>query len=65
MRISIDAEKCQGQKRCFNLYPQLFAEGADGKGVVSDGLEVVPEELEVDAQSAANACPNGAIVVEY
>ncbi|MDH3641123.1 MAG: ferredoxin [Gammaproteobacteria bacterium] len=63
MKICIDKSKCQGQKRCFNLYPELFEEGEDGKGLVR--IELVSEEDEVDAQSAANACPNAAIVIEY
>ena len=63
MKISIDKSKCQGQKRCFNLYPELFEEGVDSKGLVR--VELVSEEDEVDAQSAANACPNGAIAIEY
>ena len=62
MKLSIDPAKCTGQKRCFNLYPDLFEEGADGKGQVL--ATVVPEEEEINAQSAANACPNAAIVVE-
>ena len=65
MKISIDRRKCQGQKRCFNLYPELFEEGPDAKGVVRDGLEIVTDEDEINAQSAVNACPNGAIVIEY
>ena len=65
MKISIDEGKCQGQKRCFNLYPELFDEGPDSKGRVREGLELVSEEDEIDAQSAANACPKGAIIIEY
>ena len=65
MRIFIDASKCQGRRRCFNLYPDLFEEGDDQKGQVKDGAQEVPEEFEVDAQSAANACPVGAIIIEY
>lgn len=63
MKITIDEKRCDGHKRCFNLYPQLFEEGPDGKGCVR--CREVPEEDEVDAQSAANACPNGAIELEY
>ena len=63
MKISIDETKCQGQRRCFNLYPTLFSEGEDGKGIVRQ--ETVAEDEEINAQSAANACPNGAIIIEY
>ncbi len=65
MKICIDGSKCDGQKRCFNVYPELFEQGADQKGKVRDGFEEVPEDYEVDAQSAANACPTGAISIEY
>lgn len=65
MKISIDATKCQGQRRCFNLYPTLFTEGEDGKGIVRQEIEIVSEDEEINAQSAANACPNGAIIIEY
>ena len=44
MRILIDATKCQGRRRCFNLYPDLFEEGQDQKGQVKDGVQEVPEE---------------------
>jgi ferredoxin len=64
MKLSIDPTKCTGQKRCFNLYPDLFEEGADGKGQVLATVTIVPEEEEINAQSAANACPSAAIVVE-
>jgi ferredoxin len=65
MKISIDKSKCQAQKRCFNLYPELFESGADGKGRVREGAEIVSEDNEIDAQSAANACPKAAIVIDY
>ena len=34
-----------------------FEEGSDGKGLVRDGIEVVSVDDEINAQSAANACP--------
>lgn len=65
MKISVDHAKCEKSNRCFNMYLGLFEADADGKGQVKPGMENVPEELEMDAQSAANACPKGAINVEY
>lgn len=65
MKISIDSNLCTGQKRCFNLYPELFEEGPDEKGRVLESVEIVSDEEEINAQSASNACPNGAIVIEY
>jgi ferredoxin len=43
----------------------LFSEGEDGKGIVRQEIDIVPEDEEINAQSAANACPNGAIIIEY
>tara|TARA_A100001037_G_scaffold306511_1_gene352224 strand:+ start:202 stop:396 length:195 start_codon:yes stop_codon:yes gene_type:complete len=62
MKIFIDPDKCTGQKRCFNLYPELFEEAEDGKGRVL--VAIVPEDEQVNAQSAANACPSAAIEVD-
>jgi ferredoxin len=64
MRATIDTARCQGKARCFNLYPRIFARGADGKGVVLYTGDLDTDELIVDAQSAANACPRGAIRIE-
>lgn len=65
MKIYIDESKCQAHKRCFNLQPHLFEEGADEKGQVRAEVGILSEDDEVDAQTAANACPSGAIVIEY
>jgi ferredoxin len=62
MKISIDASRCTGHKRCFNLYPELFEEGEQGKGRVL--VATVPAQEEINAQSAANACPSAAVSVE-
>jgi ferredoxin len=64
MKVRIDREKCTGEKRCFNVYPDLYVEDEEGKGQVISGINL-SEEDEVDAQSSANACPNGAIIIEY
>ena len=45
--------------------PQLFDEGADEQGQVRADVGILSEDDEVDAQTAANACPSGAIVIEY
>jgi len=65
MKVTIDPTLCEGRKRCFNLYIDLFKEGADGKGEVLITGELEDEEQIVDAASAANACPVGAITLEY
>lgn len=63
MKAVIDLERCQGKARCFNLYPAIFGKGPDGKGIVVHTAELDTDELIVDAQSAANACPRGAITL--
>ena len=65
MKVTIDSNLCQGHKRCYNLYPTLFVEGADEKGEVREGVVIESDNDIVDAQSAANACPQGAIQIEY
>ena len=65
MRVIVDKKLCESHQRCTNLYPDLFESDKDGKAQQRGDIELVPEELEVDAQSAANSCPTGAISIEY
>jgi ferredoxin len=64
MKVVIDPTRCQGTARCYEIYTTLFAKGPEGKGVVkvTRGLETDDEIF--DAQSAVNACPQGAIQIE-
>ncbi len=64
MKVCIDKSRCTSQKRCFNAYPDLFEEDAEGKGQVRIDVNL-SEEDEVDAEASANACPSGAITIEY
>jgi ferredoxin len=62
MRVSIDAEKCQGHGRCFSLAPSLFDSDDLGQGfVIGDGS--VPEDLYEAAQLAQQNCPEYAITI--
>lgn len=65
MKVVIDKKLCESHQRCTNLYPDLFETDEDGKARPKGDIEIVPEEFEVDAQSAANSCPAGAISIEY
>jgi len=65
MKISVDKKKCSSQQRCLHLYPSLFEEGEHGKARVRIDVKVLTEDDEIDAQAAANACPSGAIEIEY
>ena len=64
MKIVIDTALCKARGRCYNLYNTLFAEGPGAKGIVTRTGEIEDEDDIVDAQSAANACPQGAISIE-
>ena len=64
MKVIIDAEKCEASARCYNLYTEVFEKNADDKGVALRGGELETELQIIDAQSAANACPRGAIRLE-
>jgi ferredoxin len=62
MRISVDADKCQGHNRCYALAPELFDVDDYGyASAVGDG--VVPPELEEKAELAAANCPEYAITI--
>lgn len=65
MKVTIDSSLCEGRARCYNLYTSLFEEGPDAKGVLKITGELNDDDLETDAQLAANACPQGAIIIEY
>ena len=62
MRVTVDAEKCQGHNRCFALAPELFDVDEYGTAVViGDGT--VSTELADKARLAAANCPEFAITV--
>ena len=62
MKVQIDAERCQGHGRCYDLAPGLFGDDEEGYGqVLGDGI--VPPELDRDARLAAVNCPERAIEV--
>ena len=59
MKIVVDRKKCLRSGQCTYLHPKLLKEGEDGYPLVL--LEVVPPELEGEAEDAADICPSGAI----
>ena len=62
MRVSVDAEKCQGHNRCYAIAPDLF--DVDDLGyatAVGDGT--VPAGDEDKARLAAANCPELAIEI--
>ena len=62
MRVTVDAEKCQGHNRCYAIAPELFDVDELGYATaVNDGA--VPPELEDKARNAAANCPEFAITI--
>ncbi len=63
MKLSIDAERCQGHGRCFSLAPSLFDSDEIGNGfVIGDGT--VPADQVELARLALSNCPEHAISIE-
>lgn len=63
MKVSIDAELCQGHGRCFSLAPGLFEFDDLGNGVVIGDGVLNEQTLEL-AQLAQANCPEHAISIE-
>lgn len=63
MRVSIDAERCQGHGRCFSLAPSLFEFDDLGSGVVLGDGTLSDEARELARLAQAN-CPEHAIFIE-
>ena len=60
MKLQIDAGRCQGHGRCYDLAPGLFGDDDEGYGMVlGDGT--VPPGQKRDARLAALNCPERAI----
>ncbi len=63
MKVTIDADRCQGQGRCFGIAPEIFDFDELGNGVVQ-GDGNFPDELRSQAELARDNCPEHAITVE-
>jgi ferredoxin len=62
VKVCIDAERCQGHGRCYDLAPEVFGEDEEGYArLLGDGL--VPDGLQSQARLAGMNCPEGAIDV--
>jgi ferredoxin len=61
MRVSVDADRCQGHARCWDISPQVFDLDDEGHGVVL--LADVPPDLEDKACEAVRNCPERAISI--
>lgn len=63
MKVSIDAELCQGHGRCFSLAPSIFGFDDIGNGVVLGDGTLNEETVELARLAQAN-CPEHAITIE-
>lgn len=62
MRVRVDREKCMGHAVCYRYSPDVFILDERGYNNVPDDYKV-PPELEARTRKAAQACPEGAIIV--
>ncbi|MGD1239017.1 MULTISPECIES: ferredoxin [unclassified Mycobacterium] len=58
-RIVVDADRCTGHGRCYTLAPDVFDADEVGHSVVL--VAEVSGELEAQAVTAEQNCPEGAI----
>jgi ferredoxin len=63
MKVSINAARCQGHGRCYDLAPEIFGEDEEGYGVVL-GNGIVAPDGRAQARLAVLNCPESAIEVE-
>jgi ferredoxin len=59
MKVSVDADVCQGHARCWEICPDVFE--LDDEGHASVAVDVVPVELEPQVREAVANCPERAI----
>jgi ferredoxin len=63
VKVSVDAERCQGHTLCAMIAPDSF-ELSDIDGTSSPVHEVVPADQEDAVREAAQSCPEQAIAIE-
>jgi ferredoxin len=61
MKVAVDADRCEGHARCWQICPQVFSLDEEGHSYVP--VSEVPPEFEESAQQAADNCPERAITV--
>ena len=61
MRVTVDADRCEGHARCWAVSPEVFALDDEGHAVVADPK--VPAGLEDKVREAERNCPERAITV--
>ena len=61
MHITVDAELCSGQGRCYAVAPGLFSPDDEGFCAQRGERLAVPADQQEPAQLAVDSCPEGAI----
>ena len=61
MKAKVYEERCIGCGQCEAVCNKVFRIGDEGYAEVV--CEEIPKDLEIDAQSAADGCPTGAIEI--
>ncbi len=61
VRVDIDASRCQGHGRCYELAPRVFGEDDEGYGVVR--VHEVGADQQSDVRLADLNCPEGAVLI--
>ena len=59
MRVTVDADRCEGHARCWAVCPEVFDLDDEGHPVVL--VDEVPPEIEGKARDAVRNCPERAI----
>lgn len=64
MKLTIDANLCSGQGRCYTVAPDLLDYDDEGFVIPRGTTFEVPADKEASAREAAMSCPEGAITVD-
>ena len=60
-QVSVDVDRCTGHGRCYTLAPNVFDADETGHAIVLVGE--VSDELEAQAKTGEQNCPEGAITL--
>ncbi len=63
MKITVDADLCSGQGRCYVVSPSLFSSDDEGFCAERGQTREVPGGEEAVAKLAVDSCPEGAISI--
>jgi ferredoxin len=63
MKITVEADLCSGQGRCYVLSPTLFSSDDEGFCAERGTTFEVPDDQVTAARLAVDSCPEGAIAL--